>query len=57
LGKQGKMVNKIKDKLKKVWNILNGSDKNMDGKVDIHDAMLAAKQKTSSPRKNNQRKK
>ena len=50
MGKQGKMVEKIKDKLRKVWNILNGSDKNMDGKGDIHDAMLAAEQKTKAYR-------
>jgi hypothetical protein len=44
------MVEKIKDKLRKVWNILNGSDKNMDGKVDIDDAMLAAERKTKAHR-------
>ena len=25
---------------KKAWNILNGSDKNWDGNVDIHDKMM-----------------
>ena len=39
------MVNKIKETALKVWNIVNGRDKNLDGKVDIHDAMLRAKQK------------
>ena len=29
----------------KVWNIVSGKDKNLDGKVDIKDAMLAAQQK------------
>lgn len=54
------MINKLKDKLLKVWNVLNGSDKNLDGKVDIHDKMIAAKRKAPSapriPRKHNQRK-
>ena len=39
------MVNKIKETALKVWNIVNGRDKNLDGKVDIKDAMLRAKQK------------
>ena len=39
------MVNKIKETALKVWNIVNGKDKNLDGKVDIKDAMLAAQQK------------
>jgi hypothetical protein len=39
------MVNKIKETALKVWNIVNGKDKNLDGKVDIKDAMLEAKQK------------
>ena len=39
------MVNKIKETALKVWNIENGKDKNLDGKVDIKDAMLAAQQK------------
>jgi hypothetical protein len=39
------MVNKIKETALKVWNIVNGKDKNLDGKVDIKDAMLKAKQK------------
>ena len=39
------MVNKFKEQALKVWNMVNGKDKNLDGKVDIHDAMLRAKQK------------
>lgn len=39
------MVNKIKETALKVWNIVSGKDKNLDGKVDIHDAMIAAQQK------------
>jgi hypothetical protein len=39
------MVNKIKETALKVWNMVNGKDKNLDGKVDIKDAMLKAKQK------------
>ena len=42
------MVNKLKEKAKKLWNMINGKDKNLDGKVDIHDAMLAAKQKAKN---------
>ena len=38
-------VNKIKETALKVWNMVNGKDKNLDGKVDIKDAMLKAKQK------------
>jgi|TARA_R110000868_G_scaffold14648_2_gene67789 hypothetical protein len=39
------MVNKIKETALKVWNMVNGKDKNLDGKVDIKDAMLKAQQK------------
>ena len=39
------MVKKVKEIALKVWNIINGKDVNMDGNVDIHDAMLKAKQK------------
>ena len=39
------MVNKFKQKAKQLWNMINGTDKNLDGKVDIKDAMLAAQQK------------
>ena len=45
---QIKMVNKFKEKAKKLWNMINGKDKNFDGKVDIHDAMLEAKQKAKN---------
>ena len=38
------MLNKIKDWLKKFWDILIGKDKNWDGKVDIKDDMISAKQ-------------
>ena len=36
---------KLKEQALKVWNMINGKDKNLDGKVDIKDAMLAAQQK------------
>ena len=36
---------KIKEQALKVWNMINGKDKNQDGKVDIKDAMLKAQQK------------
>ena len=39
------MVNKIKEIASKVWNILNGKDADMDGDVDIDDAMIIAKRK------------
>lgn len=42
------MVNKIKEIAFKVWNMINGKDKNFDGEVDIEDAMLAAKQKAKN---------
>ena len=48
LGKQGKMVNKIKETALKVWNILNGKDADMDGDVDIDDAWLKAKRKAKN---------
>mgnify|MGYP001179784438 FL=1 len=44
MGKQGKMVEIIKENLKKIWNIINGSDKNWDGKVDIDDKMIEAQE-------------
>ena len=40
------MVNKFKNKAKQLWNMINGKDKNLDGKVDIKDAMLAAEEKS-----------
>ena len=42
------MVNKIKEIAFKVWNMINGKDKNFDGEVNIEDAMLAAKQKAKN---------
>ena len=42
------MLNKIKEIAFKVWNMINGKDKNFDGEVDIEDAMLAAKQKAKN---------
>ena len=47
-----KMVNKIKEIALKTWNILNGKDADMDGDVDIDDAMLKAKRKAESEKKN-----
>ena len=52
MGKQGKMVNKFKNKAKQLWNMINGKDKNLDGVVDIKDAMLAAEQKSKERSKN-----
>ena len=51
MGKQGKMVNKFKQKVKQLWNMIIGKDKNLDGKVNIEDAMLAAKQKAKNVKK------
>ena len=42
------MVNKIEEIAFKVWNMINGKDKNFDGEVNIEDAMLAAKQKAKN---------
>ena len=36
---------KLKEQGLKVWNMINGKDKNLDGKVDIKDAMLRAEEK------------
>jgi len=36
---------KLKEQALKVWNMINGKDKNLDGKVDIKDAMLKAQNK------------
>ena len=46
------MVNKFKQKAKQLWNMINGTDKNLDGKVDIEDAMLEARQKSKKRSKN-----
>ena len=45
------MVNKIKEIALKVWNIINGKDTDMDGDVDIDDAMLRAKRKAKNGKK------
>ena len=42
---------KIKEIAKIVWNILNGKDSDMDGDVDIDDAMLNAKRKAKSTKR------
>ena len=34
------MVDKVKEIALKVWNIINGKDVDMDGDVDIDDAMI-----------------
>jgi len=39
------MVNKFKQKAKQLWNMINGTDKNLDGQVYIQDKMIEAKQK------------
>ena len=39
------MVKKVKEIASKVWNILNGKDVDMDGDVDIDDAMIKANRK------------
>ena len=42
---------KIKELARKIWNILNGQDKNFDGKVDIHDKMIEAEEKANANKK------
>jgi len=42
------MVEKIKEIALKIWNILNDKDTDMDGDVDIHDAMLRAERKAKN---------
>tara|TARA_Y100001937_G_scaffold39467_1_gene56104 strand:- start:902 stop:1042 length:141 start_codon:yes stop_codon:yes gene_type:complete len=39
------MVNKLKSIALKFWNIISGKDVDMDGDVDIDDAMIIAKRK------------
>ena len=46
------MVNKIKETALKVWNMVNGKDKNLDGKVEIDDAWITARQKSKKRSKN-----
>ena len=48
---KGKMVKKIKEIALKVWNVINGKDADMDGDVDIDDAMLRAKRKAKNGKK------
>ena len=36
---------KIKEYLKRFWDIIIGNDKNWDGKVDIKDDLIKAKEK------------
>ena len=45
---KGKMVKKIKEIALKIWNVINGKDADIDGDVDIDDAMLRAKLKAKS---------
>ena len=42
---------KIKELVRKIRNILNGQDKNFDGKVDIHDKMIEAEEKANANKK------
>ena len=35
-----------------MWNILNGQDRNFDGKVDIDDKMIEAEEKANANKKN-----
>ena len=44
-------MEKIKEVALKVWNIINGKDADMDGDVDIDDAMLKAKRKAEKTKK------
>jgi hypothetical protein len=46
------MVKKIKEIALKIWNVINGKDADIDGDVDIDDAMLKAKRKAESEKKN-----
>ena len=39
------MVDKVREIALKVWNIINGKDVDMDGDVDIDDAMIIAERK------------
>ena len=43
---------KIKELARKIWNILNGQDRNFDGKVDIDDKMIEAEEKPNANKKN-----
>ncbi len=48
---KNKEMVKIKELARKIWNILNGQDKNFDGKVDIHDKMIEAEEKANANKK------
>ena len=39
------MIDYIKQKFVKLWNIVSGKDKNWDGSVDIKDKIIEAKNK------------
>jgi hypothetical protein len=45
------MVKKLKELARKILNILNGQDRNFDGKVDIDDKMIEAEEKASANKK------
>ena len=51
LRKEEDMVKKLKKLARKIWDILSGQDKNFDGKVDIHDKMIEAEEKTNANKK------
>ena len=45
------VVKKLKELARKIWNMLNGQDRNFDGKVDIDDKMIEAEEKVSANKK------
>ena len=49
--KRGRHGKKTKKLARKIWDILNGQDRNFDGKVDIHDKMIEAEEKTNANKK------
>ena len=51
LKREEDMVKKLKELARKIWNMLNGQDKNFDGKVDIQDKMIDAEEKDSANKK------
>lgn len=51
LRKEEDMVKKLKKLARKIWDILSGQDRNFDGKVDIHDKMIEAEEKTNANKK------
>ena len=40
------MIDNIKLKLNRLWNIVSGKDKDWDGSVDIKDTMIEAQEKS-----------